>query len=120
MFVFCYFTVSPSARVFRGTRCPPAFLRQIQVDAVRREVGEAVLYIAARTDGDAVHIAAQHGARPHGNIFGKRHFADDDARFVYHTAFVDFGRAVLESSDCVHFSSFGKVYIVKGFIKHSL
>lgn len=79
----------------------------------------AVLYIAARADGDAVHIAAQHGARLHGNIFGKRDFADDDARLVYHAGFVDFGRAVLESSDCIHFSSFGKVYIVKGFIKYS-
>ena len=47
--------------------------------------------IAARADADAVYVAAQHGIRPNGYVFGKRYFADDDGGLVDEAGFVDLG-----------------------------
>ena len=45
-------------------------------------------------DADAVYVAAQHGMRPNGYVFGKRYFADDDGGLVDESGFADLGSMV--------------------------
>lgn len=75
-----YVFADDKGRTFRLFR---VFVRNVQ--------DTAVLYIAARADADAVHVAAQHGIRPNGYVFGKRYFADDDGGLVDEAGFGEYG-----------------------------